>query len=69
MHLQIGNIEFNDHIDFSETEEKIKNATDIFLDLSNFIDTEAENYREKIKTIVSVSIILRFHVSICRIEW
>ena len=68
MHLQIGNIEFNDHIDFNETEEKIKNATDIFRDLSNFIDTEAENYREKIKTIVSVLIILWFHVSICRIE-
>ena len=54
---QIGDIEFNSEIDLDAIAEQVKNATDIFRDLSHFIDSEAENYGNIIISNCTISII------------
>ena len=44
--FQIGEIEFNDEIDFSSMEQKLEIARDMFQNMAEFIDSEAKEYGE-----------------------
>ena len=44
--MQISDIEFNEAVDFDSIDVQIGNATDIFRDIAEYIDTEAEQYGE-----------------------
>ena len=44
--FQIGEIEFNDEIDFSSIEQKLEIARDMFQNMAEFIDSEAKEYGE-----------------------
>ena len=44
--MQIEDIDFNEDVDFSTIEEEIHIAKDMFVNMAEFIDSEAEQYGE-----------------------